>query len=238
MNLSISISFITGTDTGVGKTLATAAMAAALAHSGDTVAVYKPTQTGVCTDGHGDVDEIARLSGVRSVHEGIRLRAPMAPRAAAHLEGRELPDLQFHVDRIMDLAATHRHVLVEGAGGLLVELDGHGRTLRDLGTATRHLAGTRFVVVCRSGLGTLNHSQLTLEALRHTGFPTPALAVGAWPATPSTIELSNLQTLRNQAGTPFLGSLPARASELDPSIFRQLSPDWLDVAAWEGAAGD
>lgn len=233
----MSITYVTGTDTDVGKTLTTAALAARLSATGAGVAVYKPTQTGVCTDGHGDVDEITRLSGVRAVHEGIRLRAPMAPRAAAHLEGRELPDLQVHVGRIMALAATHRHVLVEGAGGLLVELDGHGRTLRDLAEATRRLAGTRIVVVCRSGLGTLNHSQLTLEALRHAGFPTPALAVGAWPATPSTIELSNLQALRNQAGTPFLGSLPAGASELDPGTFRQLSPDWLDLAAWEVAAG-
>ncbi|AIY00126.1 dethiobiotin synthase [Arthrobacter sp. PAMC 25486] len=231
----MTVTYVTGTDTDVGKTLTTAALAAALAASGATVAVYKPTQTGVAADGHGDVDEIARLSGVGAVHEGIRLGEPMAPRAAAQLAERELPDMQLHVDRIMELAASHQHVLVEGAGGLLVELDGHGRTLRDVAAETQRLVRTRFVVVCRSGLGTLNHTRLTLEALRHKGHHTPALVVGSWPATPSTIERSNLEALQNQAGAPFLGSLPAKASELDPSAFRQMSPHWLNLPAWARA---
>ncbi|PYI69445.1 dethiobiotin synthase [Arthrobacter livingstonensis] len=224
MKLS-AITFVTGTDTDVGKTLTTAALAAMLA-DGASVAVYKPTQTGVSPGGAGDMDEVARLSGVGTVFEGIRLLEPMAPVAAAVRENRPLPALADHVDRIKELAASYVHVLVEGAGGLLVELDAEGHTLADLAAATRETARTNMVVVCRSGLGTLNHTQLTLEALRHRGLPAAGLAIGSWPASPSDIEQGNRGYLRG-LGTPYLGSLPAGASQLEPAAFRQLAPQWL-----------
>lgn len=225
----MSVTYITGTDTDVGKTLTTAALAVALSSTGAAVAVYKPTQTGVSRRGHGDVDEVSRLSGVRSVHEGIRLSDPMAPRAAAGRAKRELPALAHHVARIVELAASHDHVLVEGAGGLLVEIDADGHTLADLAAATTGAMRTVFVVVCRSGLGTLNHTALTVEALHRRGFTDSALVIGSWPETPSDLELSNRESLRGTEGTQFLGGLPAGASRLAPHIFRELAPQWLHL---------
>lgn len=222
------ITFVTGTDTDVGKTLTTAALAAVLAAGGAAVAVYKPTQTGVVPDGAGDMAEVARLSGVLAVYEGIRLRDPMAPVAAAARENRQLPTLAHHLDRVAELAASFDHVLVEGAGGLLVELDGDGNTLADLAARA---ARSAIVVVCRSALGTLNHTQLTLEALERRGVPAAGLVVGSWPPAPSDIEKDNRGYFQ-RLDTPFLGALPAGATRLDPHAFRRQAPSWLRAPAW------
>ncbi len=222
------ITFVTGTDTDVGKTIATAALAVALAAGGNTVAVYKPTQTGVLASGHGDMGEVTRLSGNTDVHEGIRLTDPMAPTEAAFREQRQLPSLQAHVQKILALAATRDHVVVEGAGGLLVELDGAGNTLANLAAALGGTASTCVVLVCRSGLGTLNHTQLTLEALHHRALPTPKLLIGSWPAAPSDVDLSNRQRLETREAD-FIGALPEGAAALSPDTFRRLAPEWLDT---------
>jgi len=232
--------FVTGTDTGVGKTITTAALAALLSRSAPDgpggsgspdasacggVAVYKPTQTGVRGDEPGDMDEVWRLAGAPKVFEGVRLKAPMAPPPAAALEGAALPSLAEHVARIEELVRDHRHVLVEGAGGLLVELDGAGHTLADLAAAFPERAGT--VVVCRSGLGTLNHTQLTLEALGRRGLNVAGLVIGSWPEDPDEVELSNLEHLRGLP-IPFLGAVPANASALDPAEFGAGAGRWLE----------
>lgn len=225
----MNVIFITGTDTEVGKTVTTAALVAALSAAGASVAVYKPTQTGVATDGHGDINEVMRLSGIFAAYEGIRLDEPMAPRAAAAHAHQALPDLTHHVHRIAELAASHDHVLVEGAGGLLVELDHQRHTLLDLAGAVRRTVQTQCVVVCRSGLGTLNHTTLTLEVLQHRGFSDAALVMGSWPATPSDVESSNHAHLEDLMGARFLGALPAGAAGLDPAAFRALAPGWLKI---------
>lgn len=225
----MSITYITGTDTDVGKTLTTAALAVSLSATAATVAVYKPIQTGVSAGGHGDVDEVARLSGILTVQEGVRLDNPMAPVAAARRENRELPTLLEHVDRIAELAMLHDHVLVEGAGGLLVELDAQGHTLAHLAAASSGSSTTSFVVVCRSGLGTLNHTALTLEALHRRGFAAPTVVIGSWPAAPSDLELSNRESLQRTPGALLLGCVPAGASLLEPSTFRDLAPGWLQL---------
>ncbi len=227
----MNVIFITGTDTDVGKTLTTAALAAALSATGSSVAMYKPTQSGVAADGHGDTDEVMRLGGIDAACDGIRLDEAMAPRAAAARAGQALPDLAHHVDRIAELAASHDHVLVEGAGGLLVELDNQRHTLVDLAGAAMRTANTQFVVVCRSGLGTLNHTGLTLEVLRYRGFSDAALVIGSWPAVPSEVESSNRAYLEDLMGTRFLGALPAGAAALQPAAFRALAPGWLKIPA-------
>ena len=92
----MSVLVVTGTDTGVGKTIVTAALAAALLARGDTVAVFKPTQAGT-EDGRGDIDVVSTLAGVGTAVEGIRLPDPMAPVAAARRAGVTLPDTAEHV---------------------------------------------------------------------------------------------------------------------------------------------
>ncbi len=219
-----TVTFITGTDTDVGKTLTTAAVAASLAAGGAAVAVYKPAQTGVGPGDCGDADEVRRLSGTTAVFEGFRLRDPMSPAAAAARQGAVLPPLEHHASRIRGLATDFDHVLVEGAGGLLVELDADGGTIADLAALFPGCSST--VVVCRSGLGTLNHTQLTLAALRVRGLAVAGLVVGSRPAEPSFIELSNFDYFE-ALDVPLLGYLPECASAFAPSDFQRLAPGWL-----------
>ncbi|WP_249010623.1 dethiobiotin synthase [Conexibacter sp. DBS9H8] len=204
---------ITGTDTGVGKTIATAALAAALSAVGRTVAVYKPTQAGL-EDGDGDIDVVRRLGGIESVHEGIRLQYPMAPVAAAAREGVALVPLSVHRATVAALATHHDITLVEGAGGLLVHLDDNGGTLADLA-----VPDSAYIVVCRATLGTLNHTELTLEALRNRGCVVAGLIIGTWPARPSETELSNRDYF-SRCGVPLLGAIPSGAGDLSPAEFR------------------
>ncbi|WP_346768833.1 dethiobiotin synthase [Crystallibacter degradans] len=217
--------FVTGTDTGVGKTITTAALATALP---GTVSVYKPAQTGVGDGEPGDADEVRRLSGAARVTEGIRLLEPMAPVAAAARQGAALPSLANHVRHIEQLAAESDHVLVEGAGGLLVELDGEGRTLADLAAAMGNsdVGGAGVVVVCRSGLGTLNHTLLTLEALETRNLAAAGLVIGSWPVEPSAVEEDNLRYLQS-VDVPFLGAIPQDAAGLHPAKFQADARDWF-----------
>ena len=215
---------VTGTDTEVGKTVVTAALAASISRE-RKVAVFKPTQTGVGADDAGDAEEVRRLSGVESVHEGVRLRDPLAPTTAARRERVLLPSVTEHAGTVRELAATHDVVLVEGAGGLLVGLDGDGAGLCELASALE--LPFRFVVVARAGLGTLNHSALTTEALRRRGHPVLGLVVGSVPPTPGLAEQTNLEDLEAVTGVPRIGGVPAGAAGMLPVEFRAAAPSWF-----------
>jgi dethiobiotin synthetase len=223
----VTVWFVTGTDTGVGKTIVTAAIAAI--HSGQQrrVAVVKPAQTGVTADGPGDLDEIRRLVGSIDTVEGVRLPDPFAPDRAAVAAGVDLPPLDAQRDLILNAAAAHDIVLVEGAGGVTVNL-GVSFTLLDLAAAVAAASpSVQWVVVARAGLGTLNHARLTVGAIHDRGHYVRGLVVGAYPARPSLVELYNLTDLPDYAGVPLLGVLPERASELPPEGFRTQAPRWL-----------
>jgi dethiobiotin synthetase len=193
----VSVLVVTGTGTGVGKTMVTAAVAAA---SPGPVAVVKPAQTGVGPGEPGDLAEVARLSGVTSLHEFARYPDPLSPHHAAAVSGR--PELDVHevVARIGKLATEHDLVLVEGAGGLLAPFDRAGTTLLDV---TRELDAT-VAVVTAADLGTLNHTALTLRAL--AGVDVAGLVIGSWPATPGLVERCNVGDL---ARSGLMGALPA-----------------------------
>jgi dethiobiotin synthase len=225
MNPLPEIIFVTGTDTDVGKTVTTAAIAAVLAAHGLTMAVYKPTQAGT-TGGQGDIDVVRQLTGLDDIHEGIRLSYPMAPVAAAARAHVRLPSLRDHTATIQRLAATRDHALVEGAGGLLVALDEYGHTLADIAATTA--AACAAIVVCRSGLGTLNHTELTLEALKRRHIPIAGVVIGSWPQQPSDIDISNRDYLLCHE-TPLIGVIPAGAAALPPADFTAAADGWFTV---------
>src|SRR5262245_58277666 len=176
----MSVLVVTGTDTGVGKTVVTAALTTLAAVRGSTVAVVKPAQTGVAPGEPADLDEITRLAGAGTGFEYARYPDPLSPAAAARHSGLPALDLTKSAARISELAEDYRLVLVEGAGGLLVRYDEDGATVADLARLLR----APVLVVVRAGLGTLNQTALTLEVLAHHGIALAGLVIGAWPADP------------------------------------------------------
>ena len=222
----MSIVIVTGTDTGVGKTVATAALACQARLAGIDVSVCKPVQTGTLT-GDDDLADIGRLSGVTGLVGLARYPQPLAPVAAAAAAGLALPTRGELLDAIRGCAAPARLTLVEGAGGLLVELGAGGVTMRDLAA---ELAAPVLLVVA-SGLGTLNHTALTLEALDRQQIPCAGLAIGAWPDVPGPVEVDNRDALGRLA--PVRATLPAGAGSLRPGEFEAMSaaafdPHWIE----------
>jgi dethiobiotin synthetase len=221
---------VTGTSTEVGKTVVTAALAAVAATSGSRVLVVKPVQTGVASAEPGDADEVARLAGVDTV-TFTALDEPLAPDTAARRAGVAVPSVAEHAARVRKVAAAYDVVLVEGAGGLLVRLDTEGGTLLDLAAGLADApSGTdtvEVVVVCAAGLGTLNHTELTVGALRARGLEPAGLVIGSWPDAPGLAESCNAEDLPRVTGVPLLGRVPAGAGALDREAFLAAARGWL-----------
>lgn len=232
---------VTGTCTGVGKTVVTAALAALSAARGAPVAVVKPAQTGVAPGEPGDLDDVRRLAAIDDLHEFARFPDPLSPAAAARRSGTPPVRLADVAKSVGELSRSRRLVLIEGAGGLLVRFDEEGGTVADL---ARWL-GAAVVVVTRPGLGALNHTALTLEALAHRGVQLAGVVVGAWPDEPDLAMRSNVRDLETIAARPLAGALPAGAGALDPAEFlaaahRGLSPLFggsFDAAAFRDGSG-
>jgi dethiobiotin synthetase len=219
---------VTGTDTGVGKTIVTAAIASAAATAGLRVAVLKPAQTG----DESDVDTVRRLAAPALARTLVTYPDPLAPLAAARVAGLAPLTLASVVTAAGELATGHDLVLVEGAGGLLVPMGDADSgfptgfwtsfwTVADLALAL----GAPAVVVVRAGLGTLNHTALTLEALARRDLPA-LVTVGAWPATPELVHRTNLTDLADLSGG-LVGVLPEDAGRLPRDQFGASAPSWL-----------
>jgi dethiobiotin synthetase len=208
------ITVVSGTGTGVGKTIVTAALAVLAVGRGSRVAVVKPAQTGVGGTGGevADLETVRRLSGVTDVHELARFPDPLSPEAAARNAGLPPLDMTAAAAYIRALATTRDQVIVEGAGGLLVRYDPSGHTIADLAL----MLDAPVLVVTAAGLGTLNHTALTLEALAARGLKTAGVVIGSWPARPGLAERSNLADLADV----LTGRLPEGAGRLTPTAFR------------------
>jgi dethiobiotin synthetase len=211
----VSVLVVTGTGTGVGKTVVTAAVAALAAARGSRVAVVKPAQTGVAADEPGDLHDVRRLAGVTDLHEHARFPDPLSPAAAARRSGLPALDLRASLRQVRELAEDRDLVVVEGAGGLLVRYDDEGATIADL---ARDLAADVLVTV-DPALGTLNHTALTLEAMAHRGLRLAGVVIGAWPPDPDLACRSNVRDLETLAARPLAGALPAGAGALDAPEF-------------------
>jgi dethiobiotin synthetase len=214
--------FITGTGTGVGKTVVTAAIAALARAASQRVAVVKLAQTGV-HDGPGsdtpDLETVTRLSGVTDTHELARFPDPLSPEAAARVSGLPPADFARAAALITALGASRDLVLVEGAGGLLVRYDDKGATIADLAAALEAPA----LIVTAAGLGTLNHTALTLEAAAARKVRTAGLVIGSWPRHPGLAERENLADLETLANGPLAGLLPEGSGSLPAAEFRAVA---------------
>jgi dethiobiotin synthetase len=202
--------FVTGTDTDAGKTVVSAWLCL---HSGADY--WKPIQTGHPPD--RDADTVTRLSGALAHPERHLLRAPLSGDAAARLEGKHIELDDFHVPE------TSRPLVIEGAGGVLVPLNETATTL-DLMV---HLSAP-VIVAARSGLGTINHTCLTLMALRSRNLPVAGVIL-VGPMNPG-----NRAAIEHFGNTKVLAEIPP----LDPLTRDSLKhvaplPGALDWIRWK-----
>jgi dethiobiotin synthetase len=217
------IRFITGTDTGVGKTVASAVLAHKAKADGKRVRYVKPAQTGVSVGGKGDADFVASVAEVEAF-EILRFSEPLAPAVAAERAGRTI-DFDGLTADILKHEKDCDLLLVEGAGGLLAPLAGN-RLMADLARALR----AELVVVTRPGLGTLNHTALTLEAAERRSLPLAGLVVSGWPSRPRVAERTNLERL-SAMGT-LLAVIPRlRGLSVDENRFEALRKA-LDISGF------
>lgn len=228
----MNVLVVTGTDTGVGKTVVTAAIAALATGRGSRVAALKPAQTGVHAAEPGDLDVIAAHAGDVTLSELRRYPDPLAPDAAARRSGLPALTPAEAADAAGVLAVDHDLVLVEGAGGLLVRFDSTGGTLADVAWSL----GAPIVIVARSGLGTLNATALTAEVAERRGLDVAGVVIGSWPDRPELADVSNLDDLPAAAGAPLLGALPADLAGLGTAEFRAAASRYL--SPWFGGTFD
>ncbi|MEV5839269.1 dethiobiotin synthase [Nocardia sp. NPDC052112] len=220
----MSVLFVTGTSTEVGKTVVTAALAAAALAAGRSVAVCKPAQTGIAPGEPGDLAEVERLAGVSRTLEIARYPDPLAADTAARRCGQPLLTLTETVAAIDSLADADL-TLVEGAGGLLVRLGEF--TLLELAQKL----DAPVVVVAAAGLGTLNHSELTTRALSSAGVGCAGLVIGSWPDEPGLAEECNRVDLPRVTGVELVGTVPAGVGRWHHERFRAAAPGWF-TAGW------
>ena len=201
--------FVTGTDTGVGKTVVTAALAVALRSRGINVGVMKPVETG-CPTRRGrllplDALTLRDASGSRDSLDLInpyRFREPLAPMVAADRSGRRI-DIDRVEGRFEHLARRHHVLLVEGAGGLLVPIT-EEVCFRDLAMRL----GLPLLVVIGSRLGALNHARLTVEAALRARLPVAGAILNHHGADRSPARRTNLSALRRLLPIPVMCELP------------------------------
>jgi dethiobiotin synthetase len=216
--------FVTGTDTGCGKTAVACAAARQAVKEGLRVRVIKPVETGCLEEGNRlrplDALALADASADRSPLDEIcpyRLRLAAAPQVAADAEG-----VEISAERIETLVRRAQGqsdlVIVEGAGGLFVPI-GPGLDMADLAGRL----GLPLLVVARAALGTINHTRLTLEAASRRGLPLLGVVIShTMPDLPSA-DRANLDLLRRTLGPRLLGELPHGADATVPPVpFRTL----------------
>ncbi len=184
--------FVTGTGTEVGKTVVAAAIARGLAATGLKVAVFKPAVTGLDDAGEADHELLRRAAGSEQSDAEIapyRYGPPASPHLGAALAGEEIdPQRLLAIARAAGGGADA--LVCEGVGGLLVPLS-PGYSVRDL---TVDLA-LPLVVAASPGLGTINHTLLTIEAARAAGLEVASVVLTPWPEQPTRIEESNRETI-------------------------------------------
>jgi dethiobiotin synthetase len=203
--------FITGTDTGVGKTFVAAGLARCLRDRGLAPGVFKPVETGcplrtgkrVPRDG-SFLKFMARATEPIDEIVPYRLAAPLAPQVAAEQEGVRIQARRIQ-QSFRKIASRHPCTLVEGAGGILVPV-----TRKHTMVSLMEQCRLPVLLVSRTGLGTLNHTLLTLYYLAQQGIPTAGVVFNDPDGQRDPSARSNPATLRRWSSVPILGSVPHR----------------------------
>lgn len=200
--------FVTGTDTGIGKTVVSVALTGALRAMGVDACGMKPIESG-CPGGPGTAEDglmLREASGGAEPMEAITpftFKAPVAPLVAARMEGRHIEPAAVAA-AASELASRHEALVVEGIGGLLVPIS-RGYSARDMASEL----GLPVVVVASAFLGTINHTMLTLEAIERAGLRLAGVVMNTHrPPEGTEAERTNADVLEELMGTPLLGRLP------------------------------
>ena len=202
--------FITGTDTGVGKTVVTACLTTLLKSRGEDVGIMKPIETGVDPECYSAANSDARflieVSGVRDSAEEVcpyRLKHPASPYQAARIEKKEI-DPENILERFKQLQSKHSMMLVEGVGGLMVPIT-QRYNVADLALQMN----LPLIIVSRVQIGTLNHTLLTINAARQYGLKIKGVILNS----SDDIELNAIKKeqgalIEKFSDTPVLGICP------------------------------
>jgi dethiobiotin synthetase len=222
--------FVTATDTGVGKTVLAAAICAALAERGEKVAAFKPVVTGIDEEPDEwprDHELLARVATIRQQPSDV---APLSfgPAVSPHLAAEMAGDtIEPH-----ELAAAARgagdgaDVLVcEGVGGILVPLT-PGYLVRDLAVEL----DLPLVIAARTGLGTINHTLLTIEAARAVGLDVAAVVMTPWPDDPDEMVRSNKDTIERFGSVEVTGLPPTSPDDLAAAGAQLRIDEWMGTS--------
>jgi dethiobiotin synthetase len=196
--------FITGTDTGVGKTIVAAGLAASLANSGMDIGVMKPIETGFSLRS-SDAVFLKKIAGVKDSLDSIcpyRLKHPLSPFTAAQIE-----NVSIRLERIArayeGLLQNHQALLVEGAGGLLVPIT-REKMMADLALYLK----LPILIISRTGLGTINHTLLSVEVARQRGIEVAGVIFNHLGPRRGLAERTNPSVIRHFIDVPILGEIP------------------------------
>ena len=221
--------FVTGTDTGVGKTVVAAAIVAALRAAEEPLTALKPVITGLDEEPVApwphDHELLARVAGTSPEYVAlVSFGPPVSPHLAAELSGRPIDPVALVA--AIRASADGEIAIVEGVGGLLVPLT-DGYDVRALASEL----GLPLVIAARPGLGTVNHTLLTLEAARRTGLRVAGVVLTPWPASPDELARSNRKTIERLGGVTVsvLPELPGPEPEALAAAGAQ-----LPLAQWLG----
>lgn len=194
--------FVTGTDTGVGKTVVTAAICRCIKLSGRTVAAMKPIQTGTNTQEIPDIEFIYRVIDEDYVIDDVcpyRFAEPLSPKLASEISG-----VNININTILSsfeaLDKENEHLIVEGAGGIMAPIKSNyfmSDLISDLGIPV--------IIVSRPDLGTINHTLLTAEYAKNKGLTVLGIIFNKYPHKRGLPELTNPNEISLISGIPILG---------------------------------
>jgi dethiobiotin synthetase len=215
--------FVTGTDTAVGKTIVTGALVAALRAEERNIGVWKPVQSGALIgSGETDAERLLKYTGIDESAEDVApftFKAPLTPMLAAKQDGMDIT-LQEIIKAGQPLADRYESVLIEGAGGVAVPLTGDSFVV-DLISELR----TPALIVARTGLGTINHTLLTVSYLQQHGIKVVGFILNDGESDEIYNDSSittNAELIERNCGIPFLGRFPRLRDELNTEMLIQV----------------